>query len=172
MRALCRARLLVAVVAWFGFSALCTAGAKAALVHLAPRAGGCALTLTLLQFTFSALVSVTACVLLRRSIPSAPRELLLVSLSYTLGFLLLNCSLGRLQASFSETVRGLEPLTSFALVRLLSHGKPLGRASSAALLAVLGGAALSVWAQPAFDAQGFTCTAAGLQPLSLITAII
>jgi hypothetical protein len=161
-----RLRLLVAVVSWFGFSALCTSGAKLTLVHLAPRAGSCALTLTLLQFTFSALVSITAMCVLGRSMPAAPRELLLVSLSYTLGFLLLNCSLGRLQASFSETVRGLEPLTSFALVRLFSHGKPLGGASSAALLAVLGGAALSVWAQPAFDAQGFACTAAGLQPLA------
>ena len=79
-----------------------------------------------------------------------------VSLAYTLGFLLLNCSLGRLQASFSETVRGLEPLTSFVLVRLLSaRGGQLSGASAAALLSVLAGAALSVWAQPAFDLKGF-----------------
>jgi len=153
-----RARLLLGacVVSWFGFSAVCTACAKSTLTLLAPRAGGCALTLTLVQFVVSALASTFACVLLRRTIPQAPRELLLVSLAYTLGFLLLNCSLGRLQASFSETVRGLEPLTSFVLVRLLAaRGAQLSRASASSLLAVLSGAAVSVWAQPAFDVRGF-----------------
>ena len=154
--AVSKLKLTAAVVLWFGFSAMCTAGAKSALNHLAPRAGGCALTLTTVQFLVSLIASISVCVAARREVPSAPRELLGVSLAYTLGFLLLNCSLGRLQASFSETVRGLEPLTSFVLVRLLSaRGGQLSGASAAALLSVLAGAALSVWAQPAFDLKGF-----------------
>jgi len=83
------------------------------------------------------------------------RELVLVSLAYVLGFLLLNQSLGRLQASFSETVRGLEPLTSFLFVRLFgARGSQIRPSAACALLMVLGGAALSVWAQPAFDVRG------------------
>lgn len=148
---------MVAIIFWFGFSAVCTACSKKALTALAPRAGGCALSLTTLQFLISAIASVSTCALLKRSVPAAPRELMLVTLSYTMGFLLLNCSLGRLQASFSETVRGLEPLTSFILVRLLgARGGQLNCGSGAALLTVLGGAALSVWAQPAFDLRGFS----------------
>ena len=74
-------RLLLgaSVAAWFGFSAVCTAGAKSALTLLAPHAGSCALTLTTLQFTVSAVVCSTVCVLLQRSVPKAPRELALVS---------------------------------------------------------------------------------------------
>ena len=148
--------LVPTVVCWFGFSALCTSCGKATLNLLQRSAGSCALTLTAMQFLLSAIVTTASCVLLRRSVPPAPREVALVSLSYTMGFLLLNCSMGRLQASFSETVRGLEPLTSFILVRLLAaRGGQLSSAACAALLAVLAGAAVSVWAQPAFDPRGF-----------------
>ena len=150
-----RLTLGACVVAWFGFSAVCTACGKSALTLLAPRAGSCALTLTTLQFITSAVAGVVLCAALRRSPPAACKEVAAVSLAYTLGFLLLNCSLGRLQASFSETVRGLEPLTSFLLVRLLGvRGGMLSRGSAVALLTVLAGATLSVWAQPKFDLGG------------------
>ena len=150
-----RLTLGACVVAWFGFSAVCTACGKSALTLLAPRAGSCALTLTTLQFLSSAAAGVVVCLGFRRSVPGACKEVVAVSLAYTLGFLLLNCSLGRLQASFSETVRGLEPLTSFLLVRLLGvRGGQLSRGSATALLAVLAGATLSVWAQPKFDLGG------------------
>jgi hypothetical protein len=153
----CRDQLLLAacVVAWYASSALCTAAGKMTLTHLKAHGGNCALSLTLLQFLVSAIVSGIACVVLGRSAPSARRELLLVSFSYTIGFLLLNCSLGRLQASFSETVRGLEPLTSYLIAWLLAaRGTKLTGASAVALGAVLLGAAVSVWAQPAFDPSG------------------
>ena len=147
--------LLGCITLWFASSALCTACAKMALNYLHQKAGSCALTITTLQFATSAVVSGAVCVALGRRAPSAMRELVLVSLMYTLGFLLLNQSLGRLVASFTETVRGLEPLTSFALAWLLSaRGSQLKCASGTALVTVLGGAALSVWAQPAFDVQG------------------
>lgn len=151
-----RCWLIACICCWFTASAICTSSAKLALLHLAPKSGSCALTLTSLQFVISASVSVVACLVLNRRPPSAVRELLSVSLAYTLGFLLLNQSLGRLQASFTETVRGLEPLTSFVLAWLLSaRGSKLQGASAGALLTVLAGAALSVWAQPAFDPRGF-----------------
>ena len=143
------------IVLWFAASAVCTACAKLALSLLAPRAGSCALTLTSLQFLVAASASATACWIFNRRPPSAYRELALVAFAYTMGFLLLNQSLGRLQASFTETVRGLEPLTSFALARLFAaRGSQLEPATAAALGAVLAGAALSVWAQPTFDVGG------------------
>ena len=151
-----KALLVLCVVCWFLASAVCTASGKIALTHLRPHSGGgCALTLTTAQFMTSAAASAVAAVVLGRRPPAAFREVALVSLAYTLGFLLLNCSLGRLQASFSETVRGLEPLTSFLLARALSaRGARLSRASAAALAAVLAGAALSVFSQPRFDISG------------------
>ncbi len=153
--ALRRAKLLGCIVLWFGASAVCTACAKVALSMLAPKAGSCALTITTVQFTVAASASATASVLFNRRPPTAMRELLFVAIAYMLGFLLLNQSLGRLQASFTETVRGLEPLTSFALARLLgARGSQLVPATAGALGAVLCGAALSVWAQPRFDAGG------------------
>ena len=110
-----RFKLIACIVIWFGSSAVSTACAKVALSMLAPKAGSCALTITSVQFTAAALAAVAACVLLRRRPLPAARELVFVSIAYTLGFLFLNQSLGRLAASFTETVRGLEPLTSFAL---------------------------------------------------------
>lgn len=143
------------VFAWFATSAVCTASAKAALVKLKHIHTGCALTLTTVQFTLCAIITGLLCLVMGRRPPAALREVLLVSLGYTLGFLLLNIALARLQASFSETVRGLEPLTSFLLARIMAaRGAQLSSASAMALLAVLAGAALSVWAQPAFDTGG------------------
>lgn len=148
--------MVLCVVCWFATSAVCTSAGKVALTLAAHKTGGCALSLTLAQFVIAAAVSCLCCVLLRRTIPSAPRELLCVSVAYTLGFLLLNQSLGRLHASFSETVRSLEPLTSFVLAYLLSaRGTTLGRRTAGSLLAVLLGAVVSVWAQPGFDVRGF-----------------
>lgn len=145
------------VALWFLTSAVCTACGKITLTLLRPHAGSsCALTLTATQFAVSAIMSVSIALLLGRRPPAAYREVVLVSLAYTFGFLLLNCSLGRLQASFSETVRGLEPLTSFLLAHLLgARGARLSRASGGALLSVLSGAALSIYSQPAFDVPGF-----------------
>ena len=150
-----RFQLAICIILWFASSAVCTACAKLTLSLLAPRAGSCALTVTTLQFFIASSAATAACVIFNRRPPSALRELLRVALAYTLGFLLLNQSLGRLQASFTETVRGLEPLTSFAFAWLLgARGSQLQTASAAALCTVLAGAALSVWAQPAFDPGG------------------
>ena len=147
--------LSIAVIFWYFSSAVCTSCGKAALNLLLPRAGSCALSLTTMQFVISAVATVFACGILGRRPPSAPFETFLVSLSYTMGFLLLNCSLGKLAASFSETVRGLEPLTSFILVRIFAaRGGALTSGMAGALLCVLLGAALAVWAQPAFDLNG------------------
>lgn len=143
------------VLLWYASSAVCTSCGKAALNHLMPRAGSCALSLTTMQFVVSAAATLVACAVLGRRPPSALRETALVSLAYTLGFLLLNCSLGRLAASFSETVRGLEPLSSFILVRIFAaRGGALSLGMGCALMAVLLGAAIAVWAQPAFDVNG------------------
>lgn len=149
------ARLGFAMVFWYVSSAVCTACAKVALQKTAPSS--CALSLTAAQF----IMSVSLCALLwavmgGRAPPRAiMRELLVVSLVYTLGFTLLNSSLGRLNAAFTETVRGLEPLTSYALARLWGgRGGALNHRSAFALLAVLGGAGLNVWAQPSFDPRG------------------
>ena len=150
-----RFKLIACIVIWFGSSAVSTACAKVALSMLAPKAGSCALTITSVQFTAAALAAVAACVLLRRRPLPAARELVFVSIAYTLGFLFLNQSLGRLAASFTETVRGLEPLTSFALAWLLgARGSQLVPVTATALGVVLCGAALSVWAQPNFDVGG------------------
>jgi hypothetical protein len=143
----------VAIVAWFLTSALCTACAKLALQRLAPH--DCALTLTALQFALSALIGAVAARARGHRVPSARREVLFVSVAYTCGFLFLNLSLGRLHASFAETVRGLEPLTSFALARLLSaRGSRPGPVAQLALAGLICGALLSVAAQPVFDARG------------------
>ena len=151
-----RLSLLAAVAMWFASSAVCTACAKMALSALASAGErSCALTLTTLQFSVTLALSGMVGLAQGRRMPSALRELVLVSLAYVLGFLLLNQSLGRLQASFSETVRGLEPLTSFLFVRLFGgRGSQIRPSAACALLLVLGGAALSVWAQPAFDVRG------------------
>ena len=113
------------------------------------------MTLTVAQFATSAIPTVAACLLLNRRPPQALRETMLVALSYTLGFLLLNCSLGKLAASFSETVRGMEPLTSFILVRLFAaHGGTLTKGMAGGLALVLVGAVINIWAQPAFELSG------------------
>ena len=115
----------------------------------------CALTITTVQFLAAALASSLLAWVQGRRPPDAPRELLMVSLAYTLGFLLLNQSLGRMAASFTETVRGLEPLTSFVLAKAFSaRGARLPPASALSLLTVLVGAGMSVWAQPKFDGRG------------------
>ena len=133
-----RFKLIACIVIWFGSSAVSTACAKVALSMLAPKAGSCALTITSVQFTAAALAAVAACVLLRRRPPPAARELVFVSIAYTLGFLFLNQSLNRLAASFTETVRGLEPLTSFALAWLLgARGSQLVPVTATALGIVL-----------------------------------
>lgn len=147
--------LACAILLWYVSSAMCTACAKLAFQKAAPLS--CALSLTALQFV----VSTVLCMLLWvgvgcRAPPRAiMKELLLVSLAYALGFTLLNQSLGRLAAAFMETVRGLEPLTSFVLARLFGgRGAALSGRSALALLAVLGGATLCIWAQPKFDLRG------------------
>lgn len=156
--------LLVAIAVWFTASAVCTSAAKMALSGLTQLGAGvtgaaptssCALTITTVQFLVAALASSLLAWVQGRRPPDAPRELLMVSLAYTLGFLLLNQSLGRMAASFTETVRGLEPLTSFLLAKVFSaRGGRLALASGLSLLTVLVGAAMSVLAQPKFDGRG------------------
>ncbi len=140
---------------WFVASAVCTSCAKKTLNLLATTAGSCAMTLTIVQFATSAIPTVAACLLLNRRPPRALRETLLVALSYTLGFLLLNCSLGKLAASFSETVRGIEPLTTFILVRLFAaRGGTLTKGMAGGLASVLVGGIINIWAQPDFELSG------------------
>ena len=77
-----------------------------------------------------------------------------IALVYTLGFLFFNMSYGRLAASFAETVRGLEPLFSFAFVRLLGvRGGLLSAPSAVALATLLVGGVISCASQT-FDARG------------------
>ena len=82
-------------------------------------------------------------------------ELCLVSGAYSMGFVLLNSSLGKLAASFSETVRSLEPITSFALTWACGgRGATLNVMSAMALLSVIMGGGVSVASQPRFDMMG------------------
>ena len=147
--------LLGKIFCWFGSSAVCTAGAKISLSLLNKQAGICALTLTSAQFAVAGSASALACILLGQRPPSALRELALVAVAYTCGFLLLNASLGRLPASFTETVRGLEPLSSFALAWIFNgRGSRLRRGAALSLLVLLIGAVICVLAQPRFDHRG------------------
>ena len=78
-----------------------------------------------------------------------------IACAYTLGFLTLNLAMGLLAASFAETVRGLEPLFSFGLVRLCGgRGGALSLAAGGALATLLVGAALACGAQPNFSRAG------------------
>ncbi|KAL1523995.1 hypothetical protein AB1Y20_018910 [Prymnesium parvum] len=147
--------LSVCIPMWYAASAVCVANSKLVLREARPL--HCPLSLTALQFSFSALLGALCLLLMRRKLP--PRimlfELCCVSGAYTFGFVLLNASLGKLTASFSETVRSLEPLTSFTLAWLAGgRGVSLSPMSGAALLAVVLGGAISVAAQPAFDVLG------------------
>ena len=149
----CSLSLVATVAAWYSASALCTACAKTALTRVAPLR--CALTLTTIQFIVAGAASAMAALALRRRTPKVWLELFRVALAYTLGFLLLNLSLNRMNASFTETVRGLEPLTSFALARCLgARGSQPGRLALLAIFLLLSGAFLSVAAQPAYDPGG------------------
>jgi len=147
--------LVLAIIAWFASSAVCTSYGKLALQKLSPSS--CPLSLTATQFVVATTFGALSWAALKRRAPpwAVARELVFVSITYTMGFILLNSSMGRLQASFSETVRGLEPLTSFGLARLFgARGATVSTASAIALLAVLVGAGVSVSSQPAFDPRG------------------
>ena len=111
-----RFKLGLCIVAWFASSALCSFGTKNTLNSLAPQS--CAVGLTTLQFIFSAVIGGAICLVTRQSVPRGCwLDMGRIALVYTLGFLFFNMSYGRLAASFAETVRGLEPLFSFAFVR-------------------------------------------------------
>ena len=131
-----RFKLSLCIVAWFASSALCSFGTKNTLSSLAPQS--CAVGLTTLQFIVSATIGGAICLVTRQSVPRGCWfDMGRIALVYTLGFLFFNMSYGRLAASFAETVRGLEPLFSFAFVRLLGVRGGLLSAPSAVALATL-----------------------------------
>jgi drug/metabolite transporter (DMT)-like permease len=146
-----RATLLLLIVAWYASSAACTACSKRLLATLAPHR--CALQLTCAQFAVTSLLSASP-FLVQRSLPKLPGRVLChvgaISLSYTAGFALLNCSLLYVPASFAETLRGLEPLFS-ALVScgLGVRGGALNRWCGLSVLVLVSGGAISCWSQPA-----------------------
>ena len=149
--------VLTAMVAgWFLCSAVNTAGVKAGLMVLKPRS--CGFSLTAMQFTAAALFQAALAAATGRLRPLPPGSLVEVSriaCAYTLGFLTLNLAMGLLAASFAETVRGLEPLFSFGLVRLCGgRGGALSLAAGGALATLLVGAALACGAQPNFARAG------------------
>ena len=149
--------ILTAMVAgWFLCSAVNTAGVKAGLMVLKPRS--CGFSLTAMQFTAAALFQAALAAATGRLRPLPPGSLVEVSriaCAYTLGFLTLNLAMGLLAASFAETVRGLEPLFSFGLVRLCGgRGGALSLAAGGALATLLVGAALACGAQPNFSRAG------------------
>ena len=144
------------VAGWFLCSAVNTAGVKAGLTLLKPRS--CGFSLTAMQFTAAALFQAALAAATGRLRPLPPGSLVEVSriaCAYTLGFLTLNLAMGLLAASFAETVRGLEPLFSFGLVRLCGgRGGALSLAAGGALATLLVGAALACGAQPNFSRAG------------------
>ena len=149
--------VLTAMVAgWFLCSAVNTAGVKAGLMLLKPRS--CGFSLTAMQFTAAALFQAALAAATGRLRPLPAGSLVEVSriaCAYTLGFLTLNLAMGLLAASFAETVRGLEPLFSFGLVRLCGgRGGALSLAAGGALATLLVGAALACGAQPNFSRAG------------------
>mmetsp|Transcript_14793 Transcript_14793/g.29953 ORF Transcript_14793/g.29953 Transcript_14793/m.29953 type:complete len:395 (+) Transcript_14793:31-1215(+) len=147
-------KLGLCIVAWFASSALCSFGTKHTLNSLAPQS--CAIGLTTLQFIVSAVIGGAICLIMRQSLPPGCWfDIGRIALAYTLGFLFFNMSYGRLAASFAETVRGLEPLFSFALVRSFGvRGGMLRAPSAVALVTLLMGGVLSCASQT-FDARGF-----------------
>jgi hypothetical protein len=148
--------LTTMVAGWFLCSAVNTAGVKAGLTLLKPRS--CGFSLTAMQFTAAALFQAALAAATGRLRPLPPGSLVEVSriaCAYTLGFLTLNLAMGLLAASFAETVRGLEPLFSFGLVRLCGgRGGALSLAAGGALATLLVGAALACGAQPNFSRAG------------------
>ena len=149
--------ILTAMVAgWFLCSAVNTAGVKAGLMVLKPRS--CGFSLTAMQFTAAALFQAALAAATGRLRPLPPGslgEVSRIACAYTLGFLTLNLAMGLLAASFAETVRGLEPLFSFGLVRLCGgRGGALSLAAGGALATLLVGAALACGAQPNFSRAG------------------
>jgi len=120
---------------------------------LAPQS--CAVGLTTLQFSVSTVIGGAICLATRQSLPPGCWfDIGRIALAYTLGFLFFNMSYGRLAASFAETVRGLEPLFSFAFVRLLGVRGGMLRAPSAVALATLLVGGVMSCASQAFDARG------------------
>lgn len=107
----------------------------------------------MLSWTLSGLLWIS---LRRREPPRVIiRPLVMVSFAYATGFLFLNMALVRLAAAYTETVRGLEPLTTFLLARLLGgRGATLHLMSASALVTVLFGAAFCIWSLPHFDLRG------------------
>ena len=148
-----RFKLGLCIIAWFASSALCSFGTKNTLNSLAPQS--CAVGLTTLQFVVSAVIGGAICLATRQSLPPGCWfDMGRIALVYTLGFLFFNMSYGRLAASFAETVRGLEPLFSFAFVRLLGVRGGMLRAPSAVALATLLVGGVISCASQTFDARG------------------
>ena len=101
-----RVWLAILIPLWYAASALCNVNSKVVLRNAQKEELHCPLSVTAMQFVFTTFVGALFCIALGRRPP--PRvvlyELCLVSGSYTMGFLLLNSSLGKLAAAFSETV--------------------------------------------------------------------
>merc|ERR1712087_299431 len=95
------------ILAWFAASAVCTSASKRALIAFVPYR--CGFFLTVSQFALSVSLALALCILFRQRILLEQRALVraaAIATAYTAGFALLNLSLGKLHASFAETVGG------------------------------------------------------------------
>eukprot|EP00656_Telonema_subtile_P051466 TRINITY_DN6927_c0_g1_i2.p1 TRINITY_DN6927_c0_g1~~TRINITY_DN6927_c0_g1_i2.p1 ORF type:complete len:347 (-),score=66.47 TRINITY_DN6927_c0_g1_i2:175-1215(-) len=116
------------------------------------------LLITLMQFTLSAVLSRIICAARDTFVPlsfAEYQQFLPVCLSYTFGFLCLNCSLGQGNVSFMETLRACEPLFSLLFVKLFLPQENITPAMYLSVIPIVCGIALSSMSEPSFSTAGF-----------------
>jgi len=117
------------------------------------------LTLTLAQFTMSALASGLYLLSTRRlhvlSLTQLPPLLLLITVAHTFGFLTTNLSLANLPVSFTHTIKASESLFTALLSRVVMPSLHYSAALYFTLVPIVAGVAISSYAEAAFDWVGF-----------------
>ena len=145
------------VVAWYVFGALCNSTSKQALTAVGAKVP---ISLTALQFFSAALLGNLAISVLQ--LPRIERierawwpGLLRLTAVYLAGFIFTNASLGAVSASFTETVKASEPITTVALVAAFLPAEGVTRGVVASLVPIVCGVMLSSLSEASFSAFGF-----------------
>jgi len=150
------------VAVWYWTGAFTNSSSKQALAALPTSLP---LTLTLVQHSFAAVLGTVAYrVLGLRAYrplpataevgPSATRSLAVLCLVYTLGFALTNASFGAVNASFVDTVKAGEPITTVLLAFVFLANERMTWPVLLSLLPIVGGVAISSMAEASASALG------------------
>jgi len=153
---------LLFVAVWYGSGAFTNSSSKSALASLP---SSLPLTLTLVQHAAASFFGTIAYRGLglrtykplpgpSEATPDALRSLLVLCAVYTVGFCLTNASFGAVNASFVDTVKAGEPITTVLLAVLFLANERVTVPVALSLLPIVGGVAISSMAEASASLMG------------------